>query len=129
MDGLIDFLIFVGFIGFCIFFDKLNDITKKAQKQSPQKPVVVTTPSQQKPYQPSHQKNPVKKAKKVNDSVSSFKQSSERNQRMEFQNEGIRSTENIMQPLETQSHSEYEMNSAEDIRKAIVWSEVLRRNY
>ena len=25
MDGLIDFLIFVGFIGFCIFFDKLNN--------------------------------------------------------------------------------------------------------
>ena len=48
---------------------------------------------------------------------------------MEFQNEGIRSTENVMQPIETQQHSEFEMNSAEDIRKAIVWSEVLKRKY
>ena len=62
MDGLIDFLIFVGFIGFCIFFDKLNDIMKKTQKQSSPKPVVVATPPQQKPYQPPHQKNSVKKA-------------------------------------------------------------------
>ena len=102
---------------------------KKTQKQSSPKPVVVATPPQQKPYQPPHQKNSVKKAKKVNDSVSSFKQSSESNQRMEFQNEGIRSTENVMQPIETQQHSEFEMNSAEDIRKAIVWSEVLKRKY
>jgi hypothetical protein len=50
-------------------------------------------------------------------------------QRMEFQNEGVRSTESIMQPIEPQQHSEYEMNTAEDIRKAIVWSEVLKRKY
>ena len=129
MDGLIDFLIFVGFIGFCIFFDKLNDIMKKTQKQSSPKPVVVATPPQQKPYQPPHQKNSVKKAKKVNDRISSFKHPSDRNQRMEFKNEGIRSTENIMQPIETLQHSEFEMNTAEDIRKAIVWSEILKRKY
>ena len=51
------------------------------------------------------------------------------NQRMEFKNEGIRSTENIMQPIETLQHSEFEMNTAEDIRKAIVWSEILKRKY
>jgi hypothetical protein len=50
-------------------------------------------------------------------------------QRAEFQNEGIRSTQNIIQPIETQQHSEFEMNSPEDIRKAIVWSEVLKRKY
>jgi hypothetical protein len=48
---------------------------------------------------------------------------------MEFKNEGIRSTENIMQPIETLQHSEFEMNTAEDIRKAIVWSEILKRKY
>ena len=129
MDGLIDFIIFVGFIGFCIFFNKINEVVKKAQQQAPSKPVVVNIPPQQKSNQPSQQKNAARKVKKVNNDFNSFRQSKELNQRMEFQNEGIRSTENIMQPIETQSHSEYEMNTAEDIRKAIVWSEVLKRKY
>ena len=34
-----------------------------------------------------------------------------------------------MQPIETPQHSEFEMNTAEDIRKAIVWSEILKRKY
>lgn len=129
MDGLIDFIIFVGFIGFCIFFNKINEVVKKAQQQAPSKPVVVNIPPQQKSNQPSQQKNAARKVKKVNNDFNSFRQSKELNQRMEFQNEGVRSTENIMQPLETQPHSEYEMNTAEDIRKAIVWSEVLKRKY
>ena len=102
---------------------------KKAQQQAPSKPVVVNIPPQQKSNQPSQQKNTAKKVKKVNDGLNTYRQSKDINQRMEFQNEGVRSTENIMQPLETQPHSEYEMNTAEDIRKAIVWSEVLKRKY
>ena len=129
MDGLIDFIIFVGFIGFCIFFNKINEVMKKAQQQAPSKPVVMNIPPQQKPLQPSQQKNTAKKVKKVNDGMNTYRQSKDITQRMEFQNEGIRSTENIMQPIETQQHSEYEMNTAEDIRKAIVWSEVLKRKY
>ena len=129
MDGLIDFIIFVGFIGFCIFFNKINEVMKKAQQQAPSKPVVVNIPPQQKSNQPSQQKNAARKVKKVNNDFNSFRQSKELNQRMEFQNEGVRSTENIMQPIETLQHSEYEMNTAEDIRKAIVWSEVLKRKY
>jgi len=129
MDGLIDFIIFVGFIGFCIFFNKINEVVKKAQQQAPSKPVVVNIPPQQKSNQPSQQKNAARKVKKVNNDFNSFRQSKELNQRMEFQNEGVRSTENIMQPIETLQHSEYEMNTAEDIRKAIVWSEVLKRKY
>ena len=129
MDGLIDFIIFVGFIGFCIFFNKINEVVKKAQQQTPSKPVVVNIPTQHKPNQTPQQNHSVKKAKKVNDRISSFKHPSDRNQRMEFKNEGIRSTENIMQPIETLQHSEFEMNTAEDIRKAIVWSEILKRKY
>ena len=123
MDGLIDFIIFVGFIGL------INEVVKKAQQQAPSKPVVVNIPPQQKSNQPSQQKNAARKVKKVNNDFNSFRQSKELNQRMEFQNEGVRSTENIMQPIETLQHSEYEMNTAEDIRKAIVWSEVLKRKY
>lgn|GEM_PF-2088029 len=129
MDGLIDFIIFVGFIGFCIFFNKINEVMKKAQQQAPSKPVVVNIPPQQKSNQPSQPQKTARKVKKINDGMNTYRQSKDITQRMEFQNEGVRSTENIMQPLETQPHSEYEMNTAEDIRKAIVWSEVLKRKY
>ena len=129
MDGLIEFLLFAGFIGFCIFIDKLNSAVKKVQDEAPQKPVVLNIPPQQNSHQPSRQKNTVKKIKKANESISSYKQSKDINSRMQFQNEGIRSTENIIQPIESQQHSEFEMNTAEDIRKAIVWSEVLKRKY
>lgn len=129
MDGLIDFIIFVGFIGFCIFFNKINEVVKKAQQQTHSKPVVVNIPPHHKPNQPPQQNNTVKKVKNANNDFQSFRQLKERKQRMEFQNEGIRSTENIILPIENQQHSEFEMNTAEDIRKAIVWSEVLKRKY
>ena len=130
MDGLIEFVLFVGFIGFCIFIDKLNGAVKKVQNEAPSKPVVINIPlPQQMSHQPSHQKNAAKKIQKVNNGLSSFQQSKDMSQRMEFQNEGIRSTESTIQLIEPQQHSEYEMNTAEDIRKAIVWSEVLKRKY
>ena len=129
MDGLIEFVLFVGFIGVCIFIDKMNDVMKKTQHQSPSKPVVINIPTTQKPPQPVQQKKTSKKVRKVNDYPNTLRQSKDISQHMEFQNEGMRSTQTIMQPVETQQHSEYEMSTAEDIRKAIVWSEVLKRKY
>ena len=129
MDGLIDFLVFVGFIGFCIFFNKINEVAKKSQQPSVPKPVVIGSPSPQKSAQPAQQKNTVKQVRRAHEGFSTHRQSADISRRMDFHNEGIRSTQTIMPPIEPQQYSEYEMKTAEDIRKAIVWSEVLKRKY
>ena len=130
MDGLIEFVFFVVFVGACILFDKLNDVMKKASPQAePTKPIVVEIPTQPTPSQPLKTKNIAKKKAKKIETTPSWHQTKDMSQRAEFQNEGIRSTQNIIQPIETQQHSEFEMNTPEDIRKAIVWSEVLKRKY
>ena len=127
MDGLIDFLVFAGFIAACIFFDKINTVVKKAQKeQEGPKPVIVNIPTQQ-PQQPAQVK-PIKKVRK-SEPATSWRQTGDMSQRAEFKNEGVRSTANIIQPIEVQPRSEYAIDSAEDARKAIIWSEILKRKY
>lgn len=115
MEGLIDFLVFAGFIAACIFFDKLNDAVKKG------------TPT--KPVQSVQNHKTARKAMKKNDARSSWKQPEDMSQRGEFKNEGIRSTANMIQTLEVQEPSEYAINTSEDARKAIIWSEILKRKY
>ena len=66
---------------------------------------------------------------KKNDARSSWKQPEDMSQRGEFKNEGIRSTANMIQTLEVQEPSEYAINTSEDARKAIIWSEILKRKY
>ncbi|MBQ6746189.1 MAG: hypothetical protein IJR07_03975 [Bacteroidaceae bacterium] len=128
MDGLIDFLFFAGFIAVCIFFDKINKVVKNAQKeQEGPKPVIVNIPTQQ-PRQPAQVKKPAKKVRK-SEPVTSWRQTGDMSQRAEFKNEGVRSTANIVQPIEVQPRSEYAIDSAEDARKAIIWSEILKRKY
>ena len=116
MEGLIDFLVFAGFIAACIFFDKLNDAVKKG------------TPTK-KPVQSVQNHKTARKAMKKNDARSSWKQPEDMSQRGEFKNEGIRSTANMIQTLEVQEPSEYAINTSEDARKAIIWSEILKRKY
>jgi len=128
MDGLIDFLVFAGFIAACIFFDKINTVVKKVQKQPEEpKPVIVNIPTQQ-PQQPVQKIKPTKKERK-SEPVTSWRQTGDLSQRAEFKNEGVRSTANIIQPIEIQQRSEYAIDSAEDARKAIIWSEILKRKY
>ena len=129
MDGLIDFIIFVAFIGICIFFDKVGDAVKKAKKEAEAGPVTVNIPpipQPQKPLQP--QKAATRKAPKKQD-VRSWQQREDLSRRTEFQNEGVRSTTNVIQPIEIQQRSEFALDTADDARKAIIWSEILNRKY
>ncbi|MCR4765158.1 MAG: hypothetical protein K5856_03170 [Bacteroidaceae bacterium] len=103
---------------------------KKSPLHTNQKPVVIEEmPTQQKPTQPIRTNEKSKKKVKRNDNIPSWYQQKEMSQRMEFQKEGIRSTQNIIQAVDPQQHSPYEINTAEDLRKAIVWSEILKRKY
>ena len=134
MEGLIDFLVFAGIIAACIFFDKLNDAVKKGTpaKPSKAKPVILNTPPQPmstKPVQSVQNHKTVRKATKKNDARSSWKQPEDMSQRSEFKNEGVRSTANVIQTLDVQEPSEYAINTEEDARKAIIWSEILKRKY
>ena len=129
MDGLIDFIIFVAFIGICIFFDKLSNVMKKTQKQLGSGPVTMEIPTIPQPQKPIQTKQTVRKTTKGADTRTWPQKREDLSKRMEFQNEGIRSTANVIQPIETQQHSEFSIDSADDARKAIIWSEILNRKY
>ena len=128
MDGLIEFILFAGFIGICIFFDKLSNVMKKTQKQPGPGPVIVEIPTIPQPQKPIQTKQTIRKPTK-NADLKIRPQREELSKRKEFQNEGIRSTANVIQPIENQQRSEFTIDSADDARKAIIWSEILNRKY
>jgi hypothetical protein len=129
MDGLIDFIIFAVFIGICIFFDKLSNVMKKTQKHPESGPVTMEIPTIPQPQKPIQTKPAVRKTTRNADARVWPQKREDLSKRKEFQNEGIRSTANVIQPIETQQRSEFAIDSADDARKAIIWSEILNRKY
>lgn len=128
MDGFIDFIIFAAFIGLCIFFDKFGNAMKKTQKQPETGPVRMEIPTMQQPHQQPQPQRTVRKTTK-GAGTKNWHNREDLSKRREFQNEGIRSTENFIQPLEIQQRSEYAFDSIDDVRKAIIWSEILNKKY
>lgn len=122
MDGLIEFLFFAGFVAICIFIDKMNNAIKKAPKQvTDPEPEVLNIPPQT---------VTVKKVKQQPSGKRTVRTKFEDiTQREQFKAEGVRSTITPLQPMETTPRSEYAINSIEEARKAIIWSEIMNRKY
>ena len=123
MDGLIEFLFFAGFVAVCIFIDKMNNAVKKAPKSVEEPmPEVLEIPVP-----------PTVSVKKVKPQQSAKRATRTKyediTQREQFKSEGVRSTVSPLQTIETTPRSEYAINSVEEARKAIIWSEILNRKY
>ena len=116
MEDVMQFLLVAGILAFGIYKQFNKEKSKKPEKSMP-----MPTPEYE--YEPEFEK-PVIFEKPQKKTVPPPKPS--------LPQEGIRNTHapnNISEPIKEADRSEFSIQSAEEARRAIIWSEILQRKY